>query len=685
MQSAALFPLQFLLGFANGLFYFHLALELIAGLATYYFLRRLRCNRAAAMLGAAAFAINGTFAWITHTIFNPIAFLPLMLLGVEIALQAARDKQRRGWFILALSIVCTTYAGFPETGFINGMFAGLWAIVRMTTLSKGMYWPFVRKLLIAGGVGLALSAPLLIAFAGYLHHANVGLHESNTAKLILPMLGLPGLVMPYIYGPIFANWGYDTTMTLYKWWASVGGFISLTFLLTAFVGMFAKGFRRLDRGFLLGWIIFCVFASYGILGFNYIAGNIPLLSLAAFCRYLPPVYIMAIIMLAAMGLTQLWNNRGDRTAIPRKVILLVGGGTILLAAIAALFARTEYHRLLGAPSIKYWFYGSIVWGLGSLIVLTLCMLWPKKVLARIGVAIVLLADVTIMYAIPMFSAPRKATIDVQPVSFLRQNLDYHRFYSLGPIQPNYGSYFKIPSVNINDIPQPQLYSDYITEKLDPNVNPITFTGTNFLDPNKPKPLEAFLTNMKAHEFIGVKYLITFPNALTIDQARDAGLTLAFRDNVAEIYELPNPKSLVTVEKGDCDVTIKGWDEFTANCSQESTIVRRVQFIEGWTAKVDGKAVPINVYAKLFQEIKVPAGQHTVTYVYEPPHVKLGYVAAFLGLVIIGVGYRQNIRRVFGGGTSSRGQGRPAATAEPLTKKRPTAKTSAKKTSRAGKR
>jgi hypothetical protein len=100
MQSGALFPLEFLLAFPNGLFYFHLCLEVIAGLGTYYLLRRLKCNEAASVAGAVAFGINGTFAWIAHTIFNPIAFLPLLVLGIEMIREHVRDGKRRGWLVL---------------------------------------------------------------------------------------------------------------------------------------------------------------------------------------------------------------------------------------------------------------------------------------------------------------------------------------------------------------------------------------------------------------------------------------------------------------------------------------------------------------------------------------------------------------------------------------------------------
>ncbi len=61
-QSAALFPPTMLNLLSNGLFYETLLLELVAGLSTYFLMRRLRVHEFAAVAAGAAFALNGTFA-----------------------------------------------------------------------------------------------------------------------------------------------------------------------------------------------------------------------------------------------------------------------------------------------------------------------------------------------------------------------------------------------------------------------------------------------------------------------------------------------------------------------------------------------------------------------------------------------------------------------------------------------
>src|SRR5207249_1344655 len=96
LQSAALFPPTLLALFSNGQLYEHVLLEMIAGLSTYLLLRRLLLGLWASAAGATAFALNGTFAWLSHAPVNPVALLPALLLGVELAYAARHAGTRAG-------------------------------------------------------------------------------------------------------------------------------------------------------------------------------------------------------------------------------------------------------------------------------------------------------------------------------------------------------------------------------------------------------------------------------------------------------------------------------------------------------------------------------------------------------------------------------------------------------------
>ena len=76
MQAAALFPLTILFALPAGLVWFHISLEVIAGVSTYFLARRLSMPVFFATVGGMLFALNGTYAWLGNAVLNPVAFLP---------------------------------------------------------------------------------------------------------------------------------------------------------------------------------------------------------------------------------------------------------------------------------------------------------------------------------------------------------------------------------------------------------------------------------------------------------------------------------------------------------------------------------------------------------------------------------------------------------------------------------
>src|SRR6185437_7685315 len=135
MQSAAFFPLTLLLIAPFGQTVFHVCLQIIAGVSTYYLLRQLRLARTAALTGAVLFEFNGVFAWLANAVVNPVPFLPLLLLGVERALVSAQSAEtaqgwsRRivarhlveGWAWIAIALALSLLAGFPEVAYLDGL------------------------------------------------------------------------------------------------------------------------------------------------------------------------------------------------------------------------------------------------------------------------------------------------------------------------------------------------------------------------------------------------------------------------------------------------------------------------------------------------------------------------------------------------------------------------------------
>jgi hypothetical protein len=623
MESASLFPLTVLLAIANGQLYEHMLLELIAGGSTYLLLRRLAVGRPAAAAGGIAFALNGTFAWFAHAPVNVVPFLPLALLGVELMHSAAAEGRRGGWWLLAIAGALSVYGGFPEVAYSNALLVLAWVIWRGCALPADRRWRFVRKVL-AGGLGaVLLAAPELVPFIDFLGHADVGPHAHSLNRLHISPQGLSQLIMPYVYGPIFAY--SDPSGILNAIWGSTGGYLSTSLVLFGLLGLASRGRRGL-RITLAVWLVLALSKIYGEPpGIGSLLSLVPGMSHVYFFRFAWATIELPVIVLVAIGIDQF------RLAPDRRRTFAIGGLTLALVAVAAFGAMSLAHSL-GATNAHRWFSrGSVAWGAGVVVAGTVLVLVAKPAW-RTGLAAALVTiDVLVMFMLPVASAPRKVTIDNAPVAFLRAHLGESRFFTLGPLQPNYGSYYALGELDINDVPIPSLFADYITKRLDHYVGPLVFVGNGGGGRSlvAPSPVTELLKNLPGYRAAAVKYVLA-PIGQTLPESPKS-LQLVLKTPSAWIYHLTGSSPYFTATGPGCTVSSSSRTAATVTCSHATTLVRRETSMPGWSATTGGRSLPVSTYDDVFQSVTVPAGSHTVTFDYVPPDVALAVLAFIAGI------------------------------------------------------
>lgn len=623
MQAAALFPLTLILALSNGVLLFHILLEVIAGLSTYYLLRKLKCTEAAAIIGGMLFAANGTFAWLGNAAFNPIAFLPMLLLGIEIAYDKSVSHQKRGWLLITVALALSCYAGFPETAYLDALFAGGWLLIRLLQLRNGPWFSFSIKLLTGLCLGLLLSAPILIAFLDVSHAAYLGIHSGEVIGLHLPTAGLPALVFPYLYGSIFASSGFDPSGTMTAWWGSVGGYITLSLIFMALVGLATKGNKYL-KVFLVGWIVIMVARIYGFPGLYHVLDLIPGMSVTAVYRYVQPSIELALVILAALGLSHILQGK----KLSKHSVTAIGV-TLSIITLAALALAVKYQTLIKtAPHHWLLLIGSVVWSIGTVSAMILIIRSSLKY-KKIILSSILVIDVLVMFIVPDISALHTARLDTQPVKYLQTHLGNGRFYSLGPIVPNYGSYYNIAEVNTNNLPLPSNWASYITQDLDPDTIPSIFDGT-YTD-GSLSTKQAFFNYMPAYRYIGVKYVVTNKGTITPTEAKNNQLVPVFADQATDIYEISNPQPYYKIVKGDCTVKAGNASEVNIDCRQPGVLMRRELYTQGWTATANGSRLTIGKIGPLFQSVNLPKGNYVVSFDFLPSHM---FEAA--GLMLVGI-------------------------------------------------
>jgi hypothetical protein len=638
MQSAAFFlPFILLLRLANGLLYFHVALEVLAALGAYLLLRRLRVGHAVAVAGGIAFGVSGTMAWLTNAVMNPIAFLPWLVLGIELVLGADDDdgppSPWRRWVgpvVIALAVSGSLYAGFPEIAYLDGLLAGAWAVLRLVQRRHDRFLRRLGNLVLGGLAGLLLAAPILVAFLTYLSVGHAGSHDGTSGEGSLLPLGLPAMVLPYVYGPIFGFTKGDASGLLALWWSNVGGYVPMAAVALTIVGLFGRRERGL-KILLVVWSVICLGKIFGVPVVSALVNLVPAVRLAAFYRYSQVMIEFSVIVVAALAIDEIVRGQLARWKA-------VAGGSLAVGVVLGAAALARYPlSQIGVPEKGIWAVASVLGALGVVAVVIIAGLMgaERARLRRALLGGVLVAESIVFFVLPQLSAPRDNVADLAPVTWLQAHQGTASFFSLSPISPNYGSYFGIRSANVNNLPIPQAYADFILEELNRNAEPAVFTGWYDKDPAGPTGKQELLANLGNYAEAGVRFVVARRGVVTPAEAGRAGLSPVFADTAFEIFEVPGwrPYLEPTGESG-CRVVSGDFTGGVVDCPAPARLLRRELSLPGWTAAVNGEATPITSPDGLFQEIALPAGRSTVTFSFRPPGAGLSWVLLALGVLIL---------------------------------------------------
>jgi hypothetical protein len=430
-----------------------------------------------------------------------------------------------------------------------------------------------------------------------------------------------GTWMPYAFGGIFQLPGIE------GFWGAIGGYAGIALSVLALYGMCGKRLRSL-RIALAVWVLVTLGMTYGLPGIHSLVRVIPGLKYAAFFRYFPPSWELALCVLSALALTDIGSQ-----ARPLRLKLAVVATA--LACVLSLIPMIEHH-VVPAGMIAH---GGVVFGLAILFALVI-VAWRAQALRSPATALatVLIVESVVNFLVPTLSHPRHSTVHLAGVRFLQDNLGLNRFATFGPIAPNYGSYFGIASITYNDLPAPSDWTRYINAHLDSNQDPIP--GVSRHDPNGPSAPDSLVANMNAYARIGVRYALVPGNIdappfeklrAYLASAPNPGLKEVYRDEVMRILELPSPAPYF--DAPGCTVTPKDRDAAHVQCDAPSKLSRLELFMPGWRATVNGKETPIVRSAEIFQEIQLSAGNADIQFRFLPLHMKWAYLALLLGCVL----------------------------------------------------
>ena len=676
MQPGSFFlPFVLLLHFPCGTVLLKLTLQVLAGLGTYAFLRELRVDRLAALGAGILFELNGTFAWMGDAPIMPIAFLPLLLWGIElVAIGDSKTKSTWGTALIAVSIAWSLFAGFPETAFLDGLLAMAWAAVRFFHLPpsaarkrrfafaityraatvrerllpslfqqalSASRLRFASRVAIGGACGLLFAAPVVLPFLEYQSLSAIQ-HTADFGGLAKPALTM--LLFPYVFGPIGEFGKYDPSRLLNDVWGGIGGYFGCALIYLAIAGLVGRKYRAF-RLLLACWILLFVLRTMGVHWCAVLLNAIPGLSLVI-ARYSLPSMQMAAALLAGLAIDDWRSHRDSRLVRVSSAALgfLALSGLAIWAGwplIAALIVK--------APHYPVWLAYSCISAAAVFLLSGLLLAQRSTWIASAALLAVIAAEPLVASVIPTLAGVRHSSIDRPALEFLERNLGLQRFYTLGPIRPNYGAYFHLPSLNHNSIPIPRNWVSWIHSSLDKDVDASIFVG------NTPEPGRARVMQLKEHlagyRTAAVKYVVAAAWMHACDDSqsiiRGANLPIpelrcVYRDGTLAILELAGSAHYFDVEGGPCQLETQSREEIKTNCRNKARLIRKELFYPGWSARVDGRKQTVTRYGEIFQSIDLPIGATIVRFGYLPSHA--GWILACMALAILAIG-GISVRRV----------------------------------------
>jgi hypothetical protein len=554
-QPGSLFlPFVLLYHFREGGLWVEVILQIIAGLSTYALLRRLSLTFLASLAGAILYEFNGTFAWHGAPIVAPIAFLPMLLLGVEQLRGRIICGDRSGWLLIPLALAWSLYAGFPETAYIDGLFVGLWVIARLNGLSWRQQFHFSGMLFVAVCVGLLCSLPLLVPFAEYLGHAYVGGHDGAMAHITLPGASSLLSLMPWLFGPI--DRFNDQAPIIGAIWGKIGGYFTALELAFAILGMMYAP-RRLTAA-LFVWMMLCLAKTFDWRPLTDLINVLPMVKSAAFFRYSAPSWELAGVVMVALCIDGI--QRDVPSSFRRQVLVFTA--VLIVVASGFWFERGLVENLFLNGNYKKYFYFSISWLFFSLlagaILVGLCGRWRR---GAEMVVLLLCIDSFVAFSLPVHSGGKDAIFAEPAVDFLKSHVKLQRIYSFGPLAPNYGAYFFIPQINHNYLPVGQDWIDYIHKHLDPSADNVTFIGESPRGDHVISAEEELVERKSSYEEVGVKYVLSdhgknpFVEVTNTDIRNDGNRPLPLQDGQAALLRWTLPSSAAVRNLSKITVTI----------------------------------------------------------------------------------------------------------------------------------
>jgi len=663
-QSAALNPLYLLRAWFDvdtAMTVFVLLKLWLCGATAYLCARLIGLGIGASRFLSAMWMVGSyNLIWASWPLPDVSAWLPVVLLGVELLLSG---KRQRGFFALALGATLILFAGHPETAFTMSLGVGLYLGFRLLweRRSRSQLWQPVAIAGAAWYLALAVYMIQLLPFGEYILHSYTHFARAAGQGELNAMEpgALIGFWIPRFYGTVAEGTFWDVSKVNSN--LVSGQYLGLAVwagLSLGFAGSIGKRMTPVWRARLIG---LGAVSTAGIL----LAYEFPAV---AFVNRLPvfdsihPIYqscfaYFALPLASAIGLEQ-WFSRPRRLTELWPVFGLLAMVSLYVGAV--LWWQYDYLALSG--NLEYIFRqvrAAAIVAAVAVALLSLSCVWRRPQILWALITIFLVADhLFACRGLNSLMARNAIFPQTELTRFLEAQPEPCRVgvaeaYIVSGGMSNYGieEWLGYDGLYPERILRYQKTLGYSTWKVMEPINAIRFYVH---DPTQDPvfPLNELLREgslkhvatcdgLEVYENLGAKPRCFLVGALEtipdVNELFERMLDPTYRPDRTAITEIAVPGPIPSIPSSDVGVArILEYSpsrvRVAVEARQPAVLVLADAFYPGWHAALDG--VPLDLFPVYyaFRGAVVPAGEHTVTYTYEPLTLRIGFWISFAALV-----------------------------------------------------
>jgi len=638
----------------------------IGAATTYLLIRRWNVDVVPAFVGGAAWMFaQFNIRWLLWPPSNVSLWLPVLLWALDRLLEKP-TLQRLAQASLAATVL--QLSGHPETQFQAGVVAGVFVLIRLTTVERrwrGFFLSFAA--IVLGTLGSAVQTlPFLHQLLGSVdwveHSRGPGQH--------LPFEGLKMMLVPDCFGRPRAGHGYAGPSNYLECGCGFGA-IALAAAFVGFLGFgLAAPLRRLSIGFAIAAFGFGGLA-FGAPLISTMIGSLPLFDQLNPGRWLIGMELFGVL-LAALGIQAVIGDRRSVLVFAAALAsLLVASGVIILGSERATptliddaFTEPIWRVVEQHPAI----HAALGW------MCTFAALTATVLLRQRGMTVV----AAVIFAQGFFdgwdfagTCPKRmmAPFDPPLLASARKHVGDGRIVGTEEVlSPNLGMLYGFRDVRGYDFPL-DLRLAKAFKRLGWGWNGMTFVPRKNLIPAASADTAAFLercavwavySNLRLPELsmAGERWRqvadnpsadavflspspfprVRFAESAKAGNAEEAFATLfkPIKESTVVLEGNVDASSLPKSANGAAKIVRDEPEriEISVETSTGGVVVLADRMSPGWTATIDGKPVVALTADYLFRGVAVPRGASVIVWTYSAPGFLVGCWIGALTVVLL---------------------------------------------------